>query len=399
MLQHFKSLLAQNQFLAGGFILGMIAAALSSLRKAPAFLFRKAKAFFLTSIEVDSKHEVYTWLATWLSKRPKEFKTSVPIVTWANRSGRAYPEVGFLPAEGLFCFMFNRTLMWFHLSKKENIIGDFAIGETRKITVMKLGKSKVSLNALLQEAHLAYRPDDFSKIRIFHFYSNYWQCFTNHPTRRKETLVFENGVVDTLLADAELFTSRKDWYEALGIPYRRGYLFFGEPGNGKSSLGILLASHLRRDICILSLSSIEDDQELYKAMFLLPANCVVVLEDIDAAFSGRDKENGLTFSGLLNSLDGIGAGEGRILVMTTNHKERLDPALIRTGRADYHQYIGNASPAQMALMFKRFFPDSTDCEAEHFAKSLPVEGTSMSQVQEILIQRHAEKRALEDRHV
>ena len=79
-------------------------------------------------------------------------------------------------------------------------------------------------------------------------------------------------------------------------------------------------------------------------------NSIILLEDIDGIFKGREsvqetRENRsqVTFSGLLNALDGVRSQEGRILIMTTNHRENLDPALMRPGRADRQFYLGNAS--------------------------------------------------------
>jgi chaperone BCS1 len=79
----------------------------------------------------------------------------------------------------------------------------------------------------------------------------------------------------------------------------------------------------------------------------------------------------VTFSGLLNALDGVRSQEGRILMMTTNHREKLDPALLRPGRADMHVELNYASEKQMRGLFKKFFPDSTADEQERFANELP----------------------------
>lgn len=77
----------------------------------------------------------------------------------------------------------------------------------------------------------------------------------------------------------------------------------------------------------------------------------------------------VTFSGLLNALDGVASSEGRIIFMTTNHIEVLDPALIRPGRVDLREYVGDATPAQIRKMFERFY-EREDVLAEKFVKSL-----------------------------
>jgi chaperone BCS1 len=70
----------------------------------------------------------------------------------------------------------------------------------------------------------------------------------------------------------------------------------------------------------------------------------------------------VTFSGLLNVLDGVAATEQRIIFMTTNHIDRLDPALIRPGRVDLKVEVGLATPFQVLTMFKRFYPSAAETE-------------------------------------
>ena len=70
----------------------------------------------------------------------------------------------------------------------------------------------------------------------------------------------------------------------------------------------------------------------------------------------------MTFSGFLNALDGVASGEERIIFMTTNHVEKLDPALIRPGRVDLMEHIDDASPEQARRLFERFFGDSDSAD-------------------------------------
>lgn len=63
----------------------------------------------------------------------------------------------------------------------------------------------------------------------------------------------------------------------------------------------------------------------------------------------------MTFSGFLNALDGVASGEERIIFMTTNHAEKLDPALIRPGRVDLMQLIDDATTEQAKKLFDRFY--------------------------------------------
>ena len=88
------------------------------------------------------------------------------------------------------------------------------------------------------------------------------------------------------------------------------------------------------------------------------SNALVVLEDIDALFNKeREKKEmvvAITFSGMLNALDGVGEVDGQIIMMTTNYRDRLEPALIRPGRVDVHVPFEHADSEQMKLMFQHF---------------------------------------------
>jgi len=71
-----------------------------------------------------------------------------------------------------------------------------------------------------------------------------------------------------------------------------------------------------------------------------PHNSILLLEDVDSLFSVDRKASNskakLSFSGLLNALDGVTAASGQIIILTTNHRERLDKAVTRNGRVDLH---------------------------------------------------------------
>ena len=125
-------------------------------------------------------------------------------------------------------------------------------------------------------------------------------------------------------------------------------------------------------ISYLSLAGGElDDDSLNTLLNSTEVNSIILLEDIDAIFHGREAVNkkdnngrhrrpsGPSFSGLLNALDGVRSQEGRILIMTTNHKEKLDPALLRPGRADRLFFLGNAKRCQLIGLFKKFYPEAS----------------------------------------
>jgi chaperone BCS1 len=136
----------------------------------------------------------------------------------------------------------------------------------------------------------------------------------------------------------------------MGIPYKRSYLLYGPPGTGKSSFAQAIASEIKYSICFVNCSDKINDFNFNRLLNSAPKKSIILIEDVDAIFSERkntEKMNALTFSGFLNSIDGVRSQEGRIIIMTTNFKERLDPALLRPGRIDESYEINYASRYQI----------------------------------------------------
>jgi chaperone BCS1 len=178
--------------------------------------------------------------------------------------------------------------------------------------------------------------------------------------------VLDEGVSERIVDDVQDFISSSAWYHDRGIPYRRGYLLYGPPGTGKSSFIQALAGELDYDIAILNLSErgLTDDR-LNHLLTIVPNRTLVLLEDVDAAFSNRRVQTdsdgyrgaNVTFSGLLNALDGVASAEERIIFLTTNHVERLDEALVRPGRVDMTVRLGEVTRYQVGRLWDRFYED------------------------------------------
>lgn len=161
--------------------------------------------------------------------------------------------------------------------------------------------------------------------------------------RPLSTVILPENTLEDLLVDLEHFLKTEKDYQLLGLPWHRGYLFHGAPGGGKTSLATALATVFDRDVYCINLGSLDDDAALTRAMNDISVNSILLLEDIDiihAATERTDKIKGITMQGLLNVLDGLSTPHGMITIMTTNHYESLESAVIRAGRIDVEVEIG-----------------------------------------------------------
>lgn len=376
-------------------------------------------SFFLTA-HFSQEDYPYDWLMHWLSKQPawgqsREFeittrsvgRTSITQTTTGDLEeeededddselvhGQRKRKVSFMPSVGTTHTIYYRG-HWLRITRTTKGSGYRAYSV---LSVSVVARNNSILKKLVLEAKREYEKDAEHRVHIFMADSyGSWRWNGARQKRPMSSIVLEPGVKDMLIADCRDFLCSEEWYAERGIPFRRGYLLHGVPGSGKTSLIHSMAGELGLDIYVVSLSGKGmSDNTLATLMGQVPSRCILLLEDLDAAFtrsvSRDEKSTGipddslssdkdskkdqssdgstLSLSGLLNALDGVAAAEGRLLFATTNHIERLDPALSRPGRMDVWVNFTNATKWQAEGIFKCFFPSrSLKDKAESSASS------------------------------
>ncbi|PVH98633.1 mitochondrial chaperone BCS1 [Periconia macrospinosa] len=313
-------------------------------------------------MEVLYSDEAYDMLISWVCSQPfaQSVRASLAKVALessgrGNRSGLQVhtgdgtkKPLHYSPWNGRFYFWYKRHFFFFERSQ---IRGEFGLPR-EEASISYFGRNPKVLRELLDECRRHYLGLIKNNTCVFEHQGGTWTPSKLRSKRDMSTVVLNNELKKMLVGDISDFlnpTTRK-WYSTRGIPYKRGYLFYGPPGTGKSSFSFSLAGQFDLDLYILNIPTL-DNHSLKTLFEELPQHCVVLLEDIDAVSSKRTGNSNkdvsqstsstqmpvlkrLSLSTLLNVLDGIGSAEGRVLMMTTNHIEHLDPALIRPGRVD-----------------------------------------------------------------
>ncbi|KAI2609524.1 BCS1 N terminal-domain-containing protein [Hypoxylon fragiforme] len=375
--------LLDNPVFAGGFGLASLGAVLAFARRGVITAGGMIRRRMLVNVEISRQDPSYPWVLAWLSQ-PREQtsffakkltrinKLSVTTSTSVTPNGPTKASFFLQPGYGRHIVKYKHA--YIAVNREKQSTAKTNTGEPHEtVELTTLYSHRHIFEDVFTEARALALQANEGKTVVYSVRNFDWVPL-GEPRRKRPlgSVILDQGVKEDIVNDARDFLARRQWYVDRGIPYRRGYLLYGPPGSGKSSFIQALAGELDFSVAMVNLSEIGvTDDKLAFLLTKLPERTILLLEDADSAFVNRRKRDGdgynggtVTFSGLLNALDGLSAGEERIAFLTTNHVELLDPALIRPGRVDMTVRIGEATRYQAAQMWDRFYGD-IDADGTH----------------------------------
>ncbi|KAI5967481.1 BCS1 [Candida margitis] len=404
----FKEVILNNPYFAAGgglMLLGTsLALARSGIVKSSGFLYRQ----MLVDLEIPSKDKSYLWFLEWMSKHKyrtsRHLSVETNVITHDN--GAITTKFSLVPGPGKHLLRYKGAFILVNRERSGKLLDMTSGTPFETVTLTTLYRDRKLFNDLLYEAKSMALKAREGKTVIFTSWGPEWRPFGQPRSKRLlGSVILDKGIAEGVVDDVRDFLTSGEWYHRRGIPYRRGYLLYGPPGSGKTSFIQALAGELDYNICILNISenSLTDDR-LNHLMNHIPNRSILLLEDVDAAFNKREQStdqgytSGVTFSGLLNALDGVASAEECITFMTTNHPERLDPALLRPGRVDYKVLIGNATEYQVKRMFLRFYENEEELCEEFLSKyrKLNLHHVSTAQLQGLFVYNKRDPKAAVD---
>lgn len=373
-----KEQMATNQFFSGAVVATLLGSVLIKLKSVPTKIWERLKRVLVFRVTVYKNTDLFLSLEDFFTERcPNKYRN---VEAASKRFGDdifddAAPSLGEpeeqRPAEVTYTHLVDSFVFWYKGRPLLVEKGREKLEAARDAKSVFLDSFRISSvfgkklsKDLIEEAYRNKREKDIKdrKINIHASDDHYWR-HVGTSSRDIESVVLPKDTLRTIKEDLEVFLYSRERYERLGIPYKRTYLLHGPPGNGKTSLTLALASKLKKDIYYLNLSTVSSDSNLQSLFSSIGSDSILIIEDIDTILKGREPAGKVTFSAVLNCMDGIFFKEGLITILTTNITDALDSALLRKGRVDCSVLIDNPSAEQASRYLSVFYEEPVELES------------------------------------
>ncbi len=359
-----------NQFFGAAAFASIAAALFASLKGVPKWIWDRIMTLISYKVTIYQTDELYDYITYWIRDNHKskarnvEYSTrsvdnDYPEITESDSKGKKAKEIKEIPIEDFFYL--RKYGRWIRISfgrdKLENA-NNLKSVYLKHYTFKGIFASR-SIRKLIKEVNEHYgnvRKDPRFYISRGHYFS-YMQNITGKPLSQ---VVLNNRLKNEILQDINTWKDSKDEYARRGISHKRGHCYFGPPGTGKTTLARAIAMEYEMDVYNVNLNNIDGDDDMISMFSEINPGSILLFEDIDAYFNKRDvinKKSKITFSGLLNALDGAINLNNVLIIFTTNHIENLDPALLRPGRIDVIKEIGMANNPEINEYLTMFYLD------------------------------------------
>lgn len=389
MFDSIIQMISHNQIAQAVIVTAPAAAVGYSIRNLPKAAVKKIRQYSTYSIRVNSTDIAFTEVMDYVTAkvivgrfiRSFTINSDVSEEWYAGKKNTKVKNRSLFAGYGSHYGVYRKHLVIVSrsLSQGQNGVEDFK----EQVTVRFFARSNQIIDTFFADVreYIEEKNKTYNGIRVLSVKSNGVVAKQKIAHRPLNSIFLPDNIPERVVQHVKDFENNEAWYNQKGIPYHTGILFSGIPGTSKTSLIRAVASATGRDLFIFSLGNMANDRDVmdFSSKFVSKArSSILVIEDFDATggdVAKREEEDvtsaktarpRASMSSILNMLDGLYTPDGMVVIATTNHVDRIDPAMIRPGRFDLHLSIGNIGKPEFDRMVTFFEMNPEDYTLEYF---------------------------------
>lgn len=285
-----------------------------------------------------------------------------------------------VPGTGIHVFIYKNKLFWFYIEELDSSGSEKV---KRKVILNTFGRNKEILDTIFQEFKDFDKSYESIKKGNYVFTQGYWNKVGESSEKSLDNVFLNTKTKESILNAIDNYTNNKHFYTRAGLPYKMSMMLYGPPGTGKTSIIKAIANYLNKRTYILPLDKLTSEGMV--SALAMAKGGIVVIEDIDGVSaikkrtegepSFMDEMNGI--HDILNAFDGVVEISDVIIIMTTNHLEKIDPAFLRPGRTDYIIEVGELDKEAVCGALETMFEKEVNPD---LLEDVSISGANLSKI-------------------
>lgn len=365
LIQQISTMAGGDSVITGFITMWALGVGTYLVRFVPMSIYQFMKRTFTTTLTITDDsvgYEVAVAFSIWLEKHVTPALSRTLSISKNNDTDTTNIGIGY----GIHYLWHDGRLFWI---KKEKIESSGSEKQKNEFTINTYGRSHTPIKKLIAQFFPQAADDTINVYAANINFGIYYDKIAQIKRTKLNDIAIDPEFKNLITSQIDHFLNNREWYQKVVLPHKLTYILHGEPGTGKTNLIRAIAGEYGMNIYTIDITKLSS-KNITTAFSGIRPNSIILLEDIDSSAAVHDRDSGsheaednqekLALTSFLNVLDGVVSLDQCLVFMTTNHLEKLDPAVYRKGRVDYAIEVGYITKDTLATYVEKAFNTTVD---------------------------------------